>query len=90
MAKKETITMVNTGVCVIIIEGQRRMPGDEFEISADAIKNSGVVYAVARGDLSVKDNSKLNSEITEGHQKKRRKDPAEGKTKAELEDGGEL
>ena len=90
MAKKDTFTVVNTGVCVIIWKGERHLPGDEFELKAEELENGGIAYLIANDKLAVKDNSKLNTEIKEKESKKRRKDPMEGKTKAELEDGGEF
>ena len=90
MAKKETFTVVNTGTCVIIWNQERHLPGEEFELKAEDLEKDGIVYLISKNKLAVKDNSKLNAEIQEKDSKKRRKDPTEGKTKAELENGGEF
>nr|DAU08346.1 MAG TPA: hypothetical protein [Caudoviricetes sp.] len=90
MAKKDTFTVVNTGVCVIVWKGESYLPGAEFELKSEDLEKDGIVYLISKGKLEVKDNSKLNNEIKEKDSKKRRKDPTEGKTKAELENGGEF
>lgn len=90
MAKAKEITIVNTGVCAIYIGTDRIMPDEEMNVPAEALETSAFGYLIARGEISVKDNSAMNKEIKERVLSKRKKDKDEGKTKAQLEDGGEF
>ena len=86
-AKK--IILVNTGLCVLLFKGQRLMPEKEIEVKEKDLELPGVESAIMRGELTVKDDSELNAEVKERASKKKKKDPDEGKTKDQLEDGGE-
>lgn len=90
VASPASHTLVNDGACVIHFGGKRVMPGESFEVDADALKNQGIVYSICRGELSVKGNPDLTKQIKEEAYSKRSKDPYEGKTLKELEDGGEI
>ncbi|QHR70176.1 hypothetical protein tunzivis_54 [Escherichia phage tunzivis] len=85
----KTLKLKVTGVCMIIMDGKRYHHGDEIEIESDRINDSAIEYLIARGDVEVKDNSEINEQIKEKAEKKRKKDPTEGKSRKELEDGGE-
>lgn len=88
MAKAEKIIVVNTGVCAIFAKGVKLMPGDEIEITEKDLSLPGFEALISKGEMTVKDNSALNAEIVERANKKKKKDPTEGKSVAELEDGG--
>lgn len=89
MAKEKEITLVNTGVALIIIDRVDVMPGKEITVAESVLERQGTKALMAEGKLTIKDNSDLNAEIVEAFNSKRKKDPNEGKTKKELEDGGE-
>ena len=86
---KEKFTLVNTGVALIIIDRVDVMPGKEIVVGGEVLERQGTKALMAEGKLTIKDNSDLNAEIVEAFKNKRKKDPNEGKTKKELEDGGE-
>lgn len=88
MAAKKII-LVNTGLCVMFFNGQKLMPEQEIEVKEKDLLLPGIESAVMRGELAVKDDSELNAEVKERAAKKKKKDPDEGKTKDQLEDGGE-
>lgn len=93
MAKEknvENVVLVNTGVCTIHFKGDRHLPGEEFEIKATDLQNKGIESLIYRGNLIVKDNSTATAEIKDRVESKRKKDPKEGKSRKELEDGGEF
>lgn len=89
MAKAKEFTLVNTGVALIIIDRVDVMPGNEIVVDEAVLSRQGTKALIAEGKLTVKDNSDLNNEIIESVNSKRRKDANEGKSKAQLEDGGE-
>ncbi|EBH2608651.1 hypothetical protein FKF61_21810 [Salmonella enterica] len=89
MAKAKEFTLVNTGVALIIIDRVDVMPGNEIVVGEEVLERQGTKALMAEGKLTIKDNSDLNAEIVEAFKSKRKKDPNEGKTKKELEDGGE-
>lgn len=90
MAKSKTVTIVNTGLCAIHINRERIMPDEEFEIPAEYLELDGIKYLFGRGELAVKDDSATTKKIFEEVKKKQKRNPDEGKTKAQLEDGGEF
>lgn len=90
MAKKETVTLVNTGLCMIIVGDVNLMPGQEMEIEKDKLETSAFQYLISRGEAAVKDNSALTEEVKAKANARRKKDPTEGKSRKELEDGGEF
>lgn len=93
MAKEknvEKMILVNDGVCTIFFKGDRYMPGDEIEVEAHELENKGIESLIHRGDLIIKDNSAATAEIKDRVESKRKKDPKEGKSRKELEDGGEF
>lgn len=91
MAKKsELVTLVNTGLCVIYIGRDRIMPGESIDVEAEALETEAMEYFISRGEFTVKDNSALTEEVKTRANSKRKKDPTEGKSQAELEDGGEF
>ncbi|EDV3179130.1 hypothetical protein CSP48_004043 [Salmonella enterica subsp. arizonae] len=89
MAKAKEATIVNTGVALIIIDRHDLMPGKELVVSEEILERQGTKSLIAQGKLTIKDNSDLNEQIIEDFKNKRRADQTEGKTKKELEDGGE-
>lgn len=90
MAKEKTVILSNAGVCAIHFKGDRYLPGDEMEISEKDIANKGIESLIHRGDLVIKDDSTATNEIKDRVEKQRKKDPKEGKSRKELEDGGEF
>lgn len=89
MAKEKEITLVNTGVALIIIDRVDVMPGKEITVAESVLERQGTKSLVSQGKLTVKDNSELNDKIIEALNEKRKPNPIEGKSKAQLEDGGE-
>lgn len=89
MAKEKEITLVNTGVALIIIDRNDLMPGKELVVKDEVLARHGTKSLIAQGKLAIKDNRDLNAQIIEEFEKKRKADPTEGKTKKQLEDGGE-
>lgn len=87
MAKQEKITLINTATCVIFIDGEMLKPGDHIDIEQSEIER--FESTIGRGDLTI-DNFNKNQEVVTKVASKRKKDPSEGKTRAELEDGGEF
>lgn len=90
MAKEKEFTLVNTGLALIIIDRVKVMPGKEIVVSKEVLERQGTKALISEGKLTIKDESDLNAEIAEKFNAKRRKDPNEGKTKKQLEDGGEF
>lgn len=89
MAKEKKVTLVNSGLSAIFIGRTRILPDEEIEIDADSLTTSGIEYLVFRGELSVVSDKSAEKEIKERVSKRVKKDPNEGKTLKELEDGGE-
>ena len=89
MAKEKEITLVNTGVALIIIDRVDVMPGKEITVSESVLERQGTKSLIAHGKLTVKDNSELNDKIVEAFNEKRKPNQTEGKSKAQLEEGGE-
>lgn len=90
MAKKKKVTLVNSGLCSIYFKGDRHLPGDEFEIAESELENKGVEHLISRGDLIIKDDSDATNAVIERAKKGEKKDPRAGKSRKELEDGGEF
>lgn len=88
MAEAKKIIIKNTGLCVMFFNGVKMMPGDEHEISEKDLKLPGIESAIARGELKVKNDEDLNEAVVERVAKKKKKDPDDGKTIKELEEGG--
>lgn len=88
MAAAKKIIIKNTGLCVMFFNGVKMMPGDEQEITEKDLKLPGIESAIARGELKVKNDEDLNEAVVERAAKKKKKDPDDGKTIKELEDGG--
>ena len=84
MAKNNIL--VNDGACMIIFGDISLKPNEEMEV--DSKELALFEHLIAKGIMKVKDNSALNEEITERANKKKKKDPNEGKSLKELEDGG--
>lgn len=87
MAKKDTVTLINTAVCVIFIDEEMLKPGDQIVVDRSSLERFESL--IARGELTI-DNFKENQEVVKRANAKRKKDPTEGKSRAELEDGGEF
>ena len=87
MAKKDTVTLINTAVCVIFIDEEMLKPGDQIVVDRSSLERFESL--IARGELTI-DNFKENQEVVKRASAKRKKDPSEGKSRAELEDGGEF
>lgn len=88
MAKSEII-LVNTGVCTVVTGEVTLKPGEEMAVTAKELTLPGMEDMIFKGVLTIKDNSEMNSEIVERARKKTKADPDVGKTKKQLEDGGE-
>lgn len=79
--------LINTGACVIIIDNEMLKPDDEITVDDDQLERFETL--IARGELTI-DNFKKNQDVVKKVSAKRKKDPADGKSRAELEDGGEF
>lgn len=90
MAKAKEITVVNTGLAAIYINRERILPDEEMTVPAEILETSAFEYLIGNGELSIKDDSAKTKEIKEAVNRKRKKDPTEGKSQKELEDGGEF
>lgn len=90
MAKEKTVTLVNSGVCSIFIKGDRYVPGDEIEVLESDLETSGIEMLIARGDLKVKNDDEKTEAVKERVSKSKKPSAADGKSKKELEDGGEF
>lgn len=88
MAAAKKIIIKNTGLCVMFFNGVKMMPGDEQEVAEKDLKLPGIESAIARGELKVKNDEDLNEAVVERVAKKKKKDPDDGKTIKELEEGG--
>lgn len=88
MAAAKKIIIKNTGLCMMFFNGVKMMPGDEQEITEKDLKLPGIESAIARGELKVKNDEDLNEAVVARAAKKKKKDPDDGKTAKELEDGG--
>lgn len=89
MAKVEYVILVNSGVCNLIIGGKVVKPDAEIEVSAKLLELPGFETLISRGELTIKDNTEANKEVKERVKKRKKADPDEDKTVAQLEDGGE-
>lgn len=89
MAKAKEITLVNTGLSALYINRVRLLPDEEIEVSEDRISEPSFMFLISRGELAIKDDSAKTAEIKAKAAKTRKKDPTEGKSQKELEDGGE-
>lgn len=84
------VAIINAGVALIFIDGEKLMPGDEMEVSAELLKTSGIEYLFGQGALEIKDDRDATDEIRERMEARRKPDPTAGKSQKELEDGGEF
>lgn len=82
--------IVNTGLCAIYIGLDRLLPDEELTISEELLNAASIKLLISTGELTIKDNVEMNKTIKEEIQKRRKRDPLEGKTLKELEDGGEF
>lgn len=89
MAKKDEMILVNHGVCTIIIDRENYKPGDEIKANEEIISRQGVRALIADGVLFIKDNYDLTKKITDEVNALKKPDPDAGKSRAQLEDGGE-
>lgn len=90
MAKEKNVTLVNSGVCTIFIKGDRYVPGDEIEVMESDLETSGIEMLIARGDLKVKNDDEKTEAVRERVSKRKKPSATDGKSKKELEDGGEF
>lgn len=90
MAKEKIVILSNVGVCAIYFKGNRYLPGDEIEIAENDLTNQGIEMLIHRGDLVIKNDVDATDEVIKRAEGKRKKDPNEGKSRKELEDGGEF
>ena len=90
MAKPKTVTVVNSGLCPIYIGLDRVMPDEEYELAAEKLEEDAFKYLFGRGELVVKDDIATTKSVVEKANKNKKRNPDEGKTKAQLEDGGEF
>lgn len=79
--------LINTGVCVIFIDNEMLKPNDEIVVDDEQMDRFESL--ISRGELTI-DNFKANQKVVEKATAKRKKDPTEGKSRKELEDGGEF
>lgn len=90
MAKAKEITVVNTGLAAIYIMRERVLPDEEMTIPAEILEAGSLDFLISRGELAIKDDAAQTARIAEKVNKRKKKDPTEGKTQKELEDGGEF
>lgn len=91
----ETFTAEDTKVrsvaaCLIAFGGEKYKFEDEFTIPASELLKPGVLYLFSQGMIEVVDNYELNKQIVEFANAKKKRDPREGKTREQLEEGGEI
>lgn len=86
-AEDSVFTVKNTGVCIVHFKEHSAMPGESFEISDDDLSLPGVRSLIWNGSLSVTSHPEKQEEIKDSFTPK--KDPDDGKTAKQLEDGGE-
>ncbi|HAK2374315.1 TPA: hypothetical protein H1940_004746 [Salmonella enterica] len=89
MAKEKEFTLKNTGVALIIVDRVDVMPGEEITVAESVLERQGIKSLIAQGKLVVRGDSELTGKITRAFKEKRKPDPTEGKSRAQLEDGGE-
>lgn len=89
MSESSNVTLVNRGLCVVYFGGVKALPGEELEVTAEDLELSSIESLISRGVLEVKDNAEKNDEIKEKSRSRKKKEPADGKSIKELEDGGE-
>lgn len=85
----DMVTVVNSGVSLIVFGGVRYSPDAEFEVKKSDLEKSSFQYLIASGQLEIKDDSEATKEIRTKVNGSKKKDPDEGKTQKELENGGE-
>lgn len=73
MAKKDTVTLINTAVCVIFIDEEMLKPGDQIVVDRSSLERFESL--IARGELTI-DNFKENQEVIKRSNAKRKKTPA--------------
>ena len=89
-AIENRVCLVNVGVALIFINGEKLMPDQELEVDASILNTSGIEYLFGQGALEIKDDRDGTEEIRERVLSRRKKDPTAGKSQKELEDGGEF
>ena len=90
MAKEKIVVLKNEGLSKIVFKGDSYMPGDDIEVTESELSLPSIESLIMRGKLSVKNDSEKTESIAAEAKSKRKKDPSEGKSRAELEDGGEF
>ncbi|MGN0813983.1 MAG: hypothetical protein ACI4MH_01970 [Candidatus Coproplasma sp.] len=89
-AKAEKVILVNSGACAIYIDRNRVMPGEEYEVTKEMIELDSIQFLISRGEMVIKNDVDATAEIVEKAKKSKKASPDDGKTKAQLEDGGEF
>lgn len=85
----EEVTLINTGVSVVIIDGKRVLPDEEVLVSEVLLNTTGIEYLFGQDCLEVKNDITLTREIKSRVLSRVKPDPYSKKTLKELEDGGE-
>lgn len=89
-AEKSTVTLKVIGACRVKFGGVNYSHGSEFEASESDLKGKGIGYLFTQKILVVKDNEAKTREVIETHRAGAKKDPNEGKSREELENGGDI
>lgn len=89
----DEIVLVNAGLSARLIrideEFVRILPDEEITVDAEFLKMDSIRAGISEGHYVIKDNSDLTKEIAEAYNAKMKPDPLMGKSREQLEDGGE-
>lgn len=89
-AKNETVVVVNTGLSVIYINRERVMPDESIEVAAEFLDLPSFKNMFLKGQMAIKNDADATAEIVRKLKSGAKQDSDAGKTKAQLEDGGEF
>lgn len=87
--ESDTVVMIVSGKAIVMVDGVRYMPDEEFEVERRWLSKPGIKSLIFKGDIEIKNDVEATKAIRDEMEKKRKKDQDAQKTLTELEDGGE-
>lgn len=88
--EKETVTLVVIGSCLVRHNKEDHTFESEFDVTQAELDSKGIQYLLANKMVKVLDNEKLTKSLIAKATKSKKKDPNEGKTLEQLEEGPDI
>ena len=84
------LTLVVIGSCLVRHGGVKLKHGDEFEVDESELSLQAIKYLFVSKAVKIKDNDTRTNAIIASALAKAKPDPDAGKSREQLEDGGEI